>query len=162
MLLPSICLHLNGLHLLAIDYAIACYPVLLVILTYVLIELHDRNVRVVACFLKPFQVCLSFLGLHRRDMKSSVISTFASLILLSYVKFLILSNDLLLPIQVYYELNGTSHLYLFYLPTVKYFSTTHLPYALTAIVVLINLHCHTFATSASISFSLVPVASWSL
>ena len=136
MLLPPICLPLNGLQLIAIDYAIACYPILLVILTYVLIELHDRNVRVVVWFLKPFQACLSFLGLHQRDMKSSVISTFASFILLSYVKFLSVSSDLLLPTRVY-DMNGTSQWYLFNLPTVKYFSTTHLPYALTAIAVLL-------------------------
>ena len=80
MILPPICLPLKGLQLIAIDYAISCYPIFLVILTYVLIELHDRHMRVVDWFLKPFRACLSFPGLHQRDMKSSVISTFASFI----------------------------------------------------------------------------------
>ena len=42
----NICLNLTTLQTLALDYAIAIYPLLLVITTYIVIELHDRGCRV--------------------------------------------------------------------------------------------------------------------
>ena len=47
---------------LALDYVIAAYPIILVIISYVLIELYDRNVRCVVYLWKPFYWVLSFIG----------------------------------------------------------------------------------------------------
>ena len=42
-LFPPICLKVSSLRALALDYAIAFYPLLLIVLTYVLIDLYDRR-----------------------------------------------------------------------------------------------------------------------
>ena len=50
----NICLDLTTLHTLALDYAIAIYPLLLVLITYIVIELHARGCRVLVCLWRPF------------------------------------------------------------------------------------------------------------
>ena len=59
------CLHpsFSILHIMALDYLVAVYPLLLIVLTYVLIELHDRNYRILVWMWKPFKVC--FDRVHR-------------------------------------------------------------------------------------------------
>ena len=52
--LPPICLDITPLQALVLDYAIAFYPLLLVVMTYILISLHSRDVRVVVWLWKPF------------------------------------------------------------------------------------------------------------
>ena len=49
--IPPFCVSdkITDLHLLALQYLPALYPLLLIALTYILIELHDKNVRVVVC-----------------------------------------------------------------------------------------------------------------
>ena len=49
-LIPHICLEVNTLQALALDYAIACYPLLLIVVSYVLIELHAHNFRLWCIF----------------------------------------------------------------------------------------------------------------
>ena len=51
---PEICLDLSSLQVLALDYAIAFYPLLLMIIFYVLIELYDSNYRPIVYIWKPF------------------------------------------------------------------------------------------------------------
>ena len=54
-LIPHICLEVNTLQTLALDYAIACYPLLLIVVSYVLIELHAHNFRLLVYLWKPFR-----------------------------------------------------------------------------------------------------------
>ena len=44
-LLPGICLNINTLEVLALDYLIAVYPMLLMVIAYSLVELHGHGVR---------------------------------------------------------------------------------------------------------------------
>ena len=46
--------HTNTLQVLALDYIIAIYPLLLIALSYLLVLLYDRNVSLVVCLWKPF------------------------------------------------------------------------------------------------------------
>ena len=50
------CLHpkMTTLQALALEYAIAVYPLLLTVFTYLLVEMHDYNVRIVVWLWKPF------------------------------------------------------------------------------------------------------------
>ncbi len=69
-------------------------------------------------------------------MRFSLIHTFATFILLSYVKILNVSYELLAPSYRMYNINGTrvEHLYLKYDGTVKYLSNEHKPFAALAII----------------------------
>ena len=45
--MPNICLHVSTMEALALDYAVAIYPIVLIVISYVLIELYDRNIQFV-------------------------------------------------------------------------------------------------------------------
>ena len=135
------CLHpsFSILHIMALDYLVAVYPLLLIVLTYVLIELHDRNYRILVWMWKPFKMC--FDRVHRDwQLRSSLVDGFATFLTLSYVKFCSISLDLLFPTTLY-DVNGrtANRYYLFYDATVEIFSKKHLPFAILAIVVIIFL-----------------------
>ena len=60
----DICLGMGPLPTLALDYAIAVYPLLLMVITYLLIVLYDRNYRVITAMWRPFRVLFSY---YRRN-----------------------------------------------------------------------------------------------
>ena len=69
-----------------------------------------------------------------------MIDSFATFFLLSNVKFLSVAYDLLKPVRVNrlsFSGNFTHPLRMYYDATIDYFGSTHLPYAILAIVVLI-------------------------
>ena len=133
----DLCLGIGILPTLALDYVIAVYPLLLMIISYLLIVLNDRNYRVVTIMWSPFRLLFS---LFRRNwnIRTSVVDAYATFFLLSLVKFLCVSFDLLVPTKVY-NLPGDNYNYtlaLYYAGDIKYFGKEHLPYGLLAIAVL--------------------------
>ena len=137
-LYPGFCLHPNMsiLPILALDYIIAAHPLFLIAATYTLVELHDRNCKIVVFLWKPFLRC--FARFRRQwDIRTSLIEAFATFLLLSYVKFLSVSLNFLLPVYVYNVHGESLEPYLYYDGTIEYFGKQHLPYAILAIVVLI-------------------------
>ena len=130
---PSI----STLQILALDYAVAAYPLFLIVATYFIVELHDNDFRIVVWLWKPFRYCFAC---YRRqwDIRTSLVNSFATFFLLSYVKFLSVFFDLLIPVYLYNVKGETiSDKYLYYDGTIEYFGKQHLPYAILAIVVLI-------------------------
>ena len=131
----QICLKVNTLEVLALDYSIAFYPLALIIVTYVLIELHAHNVRVIVWIWRPFHKCLSRLR-QQWDIRTSIIDAFATFLILSNIKLLSVSYDLLTPTYVY-NMNGTVlGTYLYYDASIEYFGKKHLPYAIFALFVV--------------------------
>ena len=132
----DLCLGIGILPILALDYVIAVYPLLLMTVSYLLIVLYDRNYRVVSRLFRPF---LALFSLFKKnwDIRTSVIDAFTSFFLLSNVKFLSVSFDLLVPTKVYHlhgdHYNSTWALY--YAGDIEYFGKEHLPYGILAIVV---------------------------
>ena len=132
----DLCIGIGILPTLALDYVIAVYPLLLMIISYLLIVLYDRNYRVVTIMWRPFRILFS---LFRRNwnIRTSVVDAYATFFLLSYVKFLSASFDLLVPTKVY-NLPGDHYNYtwaLYYAGDIKYFGKEHLPYGILAIAV---------------------------
>ena len=133
MLIPDICLHMNTLQALAVDYIVAVYPLVLIALCYTVLQF---NYRFILWILRPFHVCSTRIR-NQIDARTSLIDAFATFLLLSYVKLLSVSFDLLVPVQVF---NATGHkigLYLYYDASVEYFGKQHLPYAITALAVVL-------------------------
>ena len=135
-LFPGICLDLSFLQVMVLDYAIAFYPLLLMIIFYMLIELHDSNCKLIVYMWKPFNRCLSRFR-RQWNTRASTIDAFATFVLLSYVKILSVSIDILCPTRVYDIQGNVVGLYLYYDANVKFFGREHLPYALTALAVLL-------------------------
>ena len=128
--------HSDTLQVLALDYIIAVYPLLLIALSYLLVLLYARNVRFIVCLWKPFVPL--FIRFRRQwNIRSSLVDAFATFLLLSYVKILSVSVDLLMPV-VLYDQNGHTlpQLYLFNQGDVAFLGSQHLPYACLALFFL--------------------------
>ena len=135
MFIPGICLDLSMPSILALDYAVAAYPILLTILSYILIKLHDQNFKLVVCIWRPFR-CLFTHFRRNWDIRTSIIDAYATFCLLSFCKIVSTSFDLLIPTYAY-DLGGTDDpkLVLYYDGTIDYFGPEHLPYAILAIII---------------------------
>ena len=132
----QVCLKVNTLQVLALDYSIAFYPLALIIVTYVLIELHDHNFRVIVWIWRPFHRCFARFR-QKWDIKTSIIDAFATFLLLSNIKLLSLSTDVLTPTYVYNVNGSVVGIYLYYDASIEYFGNKHLPYAILAVFVVL-------------------------
>ena len=132
------CIHPNisVIQALAMDYIVAAYPLTLVAVTYVLVTLHTRNCWLLTKIWKPLRHIMRPI-LRNFDIQTSLIDSFATLFLLSSIKFQSVSSDLLLPTRVY-DINGNpnSKTYLYLAGDVEYFGSQHLPFAIIALIVL--------------------------
>ena len=138
MIYTPFCLHPNmsTIQTRALDYAVAVYPLVLVVITYIFVSLHYRYSLVVRLW-KPFYRCLRCIR-KKWDIKDYLIGAFATFILLSYVKILTISLDLLMPVVMYdIDGNALNQLYLQIDGTVEYFRKDHLPYGILALVMVI-------------------------
>ena len=137
-LYPPFCLHpaMITVQALALDYAIAVYPLVLITISYLLVELHDYDFRIIVWLWKPFHKC--FTRLRREwNIKLSLINAFATFLLLSFVKFNNVSFDLLIPTHVFNIHGERVSVFLFYDGTMEYFGKEHLLYGILAVVVLL-------------------------
>ena len=135
-LLPHICVNIDKLQALALDYAVAFYPLILLVVTYIVIQVHICNFRVIGFMCRPFHRCANCLR-SQLDVRTSIVDAFATFLLLSYVKLLCISADLLIPTHVY-NVNGSSlGVYLYYDATIEYFGDEHLPYGVLAVFVML-------------------------
>ena len=132
----GICLRLNTLTTLSLDIAVAVYPILLMALSYILINLHDKNYRVLVIAWRPFRAFFSLFHRHW-DIRTSLVDSFATFLVLSHVKIISAAYDLLTPVQVYnISSSGQVTRKLYYDATVVYLGKEHIPYAVLAIVTL--------------------------
>ena len=136
----SICLGIDTLQSLALDMAVGIYPLLLMVLSYFLIQLYDNNFRPIVILWKPFHRVFSLLR-SNWEIRTSIVDAFATFLLLSNVKFLSVSYDLLVPVKVFLlspskDFNNPTWR-LFYDANVPYIGRSHLPYVIMAITILI-------------------------
>ena len=126
----------NTLQVLALDYVIAVYPLLLIVLSYLLVLLYDHNVRLIVYLWKPFVPL--FIRLRREwNIRNSLVDAFATFFLLSYVKILSVSMDLLMPVPLYDPQGHIQpQLYLFNQGDVAFLGSQHLSYACLALFFL--------------------------
>ena len=132
------CLHptASTLQVLSLDYIIAAYPLVLIIITYTLVTLHYHNYRLVVYLWRPFlKCCIHFR--RQWNIQNSLVDAFATFLLLSYVKFLSVSFDILVPTFMYNKWGRHTSTGLYYDGSVEYFGREHLPYAVLAITVLL-------------------------
>ena len=128
---PPFCLHPNisALGVLSLDYLVAIYPMVAVVLTYIIVQKFSY----VSCLSGSLKKCLHIF-IKERNTGSSLIESFATFILLSYVKILNVTFNILTPTYLY-NMNGTyGHPHVYNDPLTEYLSKQHLPYFVLAIV----------------------------
>ena len=133
MVYKPFCLHPNMsiIPLLCLEYAIAVYPLLLILITFMFFKLHERFDVVQSCFKPLIWLCARFN--HQWKASNSLIEAFATFIMLSYVKIINTSFDILMPVQVRNVTGQVVGLYTYYNGSLEYFGREHLPYAILAI-----------------------------
>jgi hypothetical protein len=99
-ILPNICLNVTTLQALTLEYLIAFYPFVLILISYVLIVLYDKRVPVIVTIWKPFNKVLTTFR-KSWDIRTSVLDSFATFFLLSYNKILSVTADILIPTQIF-------------------------------------------------------------
>ena len=142
-LIPPFCAsdQISSLRVVALEYAVAFYPLLLTVIAYICVQLHARDCRVMVClgrvFCKCFSSCRRRWG-RRWDPVASLVHTFAAFLLLSYSKILFVSFQLLGYTQLYVPTGGVLDppMRVFHDPSLEWFGDKHLPFALLAIFVL--------------------------
>ena len=88
------CLHpnLTTLQVLSLDYIITVYPLVIILLMYVLVDLYSRNYRPVVVMWRPFHYCC----IRFRHQLNILVDAFGTFFSLSYVKMFSTVVDLLI------------------------------------------------------------------
>ena len=143
-IVPPFCVNsrLELVHMTVLEYLPAFYPLLLILLTWLCIELHGHNFRPLVWAWKPFHKC--FVRLRRRwNTKSDLVDVFSSFFLLSYSKILYLSLLLVNCIPRYVFTGGELSLVstTYYNPGQKCNSGNHIGLAIfaAAVIVIFNV-----------------------
>lgn len=137
LIMPPFCLHhqMTILHVLALDYVIGVYPLFLILLTYIAVKLYDRYSMMEKLWRPAYRV---FTGIRREwDIRGTLIQAFATFFVLSYVKILNVSIDLLTPVYLR-NIHGDTikQTYLYLNGEVLLFGSEHLPYGILAVIML--------------------------
>ena len=137
---PDTCIKkgMSGLQFVSSEYILVLYPLLLVLITYVGIELHARNCRFVVYIWKPFNKC--FAKVHKNvSAGNSIIHAYATFFFLSFSILTYISFGLVRTANVYNMDGKVARRVLICDPTVEIFSSGHLPYAITAVALFVLL-----------------------
>ena len=99
--MPGICFSsLNTRQAIALDGVIAVYPLIFLVVLYILIYLYDRNYKIIVFLWRPFRVCFTRCR-QIWDIQNSVVDTFAAFVTLSYSKTLNFVFDVGFPAKIY-------------------------------------------------------------
>ena len=133
------CLHpdLTMHQVIALDYLIAVYPLLLILLTYLLVKLHD-SYRLAVLLWKPFHWCIRRIQ-KEWNVKASLIDVFATFLLLSNVKLLNVSFDLISVPVTLWKVTGHSlpQKYTYLNGSLEYLGKEHLPYFVLGVTIIL-------------------------
>ena len=133
-----ICLHphITYPQVLLLDYAVAVYPMLLIFITYLLVKMHDNYAFIVKLW-RPFHRCLVIFR-KQWNIQSSLVNALATFIVLSYVKILNVSCQLLMPSHVYNTHSEIVNIaYLYYNGSITMTSKAYRPYLAIAVLMLL-------------------------
>ena len=119
----------------SLDYIIAVYPLAMIILVYVLVELYSHDCRPVVLMWKPFHHLFARFR-HQLNIRTSLVDAFGTFFSLSYVKLLSTTTDILTVSAVYDGEDAKSYS-LFYDGTMSFLGKKHLPLFVTALLVFV-------------------------
>ena len=132
------CLHpgLSTLQVISLDYFIAAYPLAIIILVYVLVELYSRDCRPVVLMWKPFRHLFAHFR-HQLNIRTSLVDAFGTFFSLSYVKMLSTTVDLTTATHVWEISSKQSQPRMYYDSTLGLFTSSYLPYAAASIIIFL-------------------------
>ena len=124
--------HINFLHVALLDSAGGLYPLVLVAVLYTFVTLCDRGCKIIVQMWRPFQYLLARFQ-NRINLRTSLVDTFATLLLLSYVKIGCGTFYVLTPTRLWSP--DGFYVWVVYLdPSLKYFGLSHAGYAIVTLL----------------------------
>ena len=138
----KICLspHMGSLVAISITYLEAIYPLVLIGLVSLFVWLYERGYRCIVCLCRPLHVILARFQQHW-NIERSLIHTFASFILLSYSRFILVSFKLLTTTPLITDAGnkfGPRYGVVFYEGNIENFSRRHAPFVLLSLLILLT------------------------
>jgi len=112
------------------------YSFLLIAITYICVEMYDKYPLVQSLW-KPFRTVLNFQCIKKLNVRNSLITTFATFLLLSYTKICFISQNFLLHTTLTNITGEEVDNVLVIDASIKYLSATHIPYVILAVVMLV-------------------------
>ena len=135
---PPLCIsqHIHEVYIPFLETMAALYPFTLLLLTYILIELYARDCKLIVIMWKVIYCkCGCLFGSWNSD--KSLIQVFATLFLLSFMKFMGVVNSTFLVSDVFNMKNELVTTVPFIDPTVTPFSSTYLSLIILSAVILV-------------------------
>ena len=125
------------IHVLALRYLSAIYPLCFLLTAFFVIELHARNCRLLVWLWRPLCfVCARFRQAWKAQ--TSIVDAFAAFILLSYVKLVRISLLFVIYSKIYVQNSPIVFKSVNYDPTVRYLSSEHAPFAVIGALFLLT------------------------
>ena len=133
-ILPPFCVspNLKFIHVLLLKYISALYPVLLIALTWLTMEMYSHNFKLCVWFWDKLK-CLKIT----KQSKITIIDIFATFFLLSYTKLCSTSTLFFWIITIYNANDNQYHHHARIDPTIIFFSKEHILYAVIPALVLL-------------------------
>ena len=106
--LPHLCISdkVTNLQVIALRYLVAFYPLVLILVIYLLLSLYDRNFKLVVLVWRPFGAIFSCFS-QQFNIQHSLIDAFASFFLLSFFSFAVTSYSLVTYTSLYGYANSS-------------------------------------------------------
>ena len=139
--IPPFCISdkLTGIHTLLLSFVAVIYPILLITIICLLIELHARNYRLVHILWKPFKIILSKTNITAVNT-NAVIHAFATFILVSSTANVYILTVMVDFTNVHTSIDGSVYSKRLYSdPTISYSSQQYLLYLSLPVVISILL-----------------------
>ena len=135
-LYPPVCLHVTPMQLVLLEYLIAFYPLLLLLVIYLVVKLHIFQIRGVRCPWIPIRSTVNSVT-RVLNFKTTLIHSFATFLLLSYSKLLSISFHSLMYTKVHDPYGRNLGSYVYSDPTLVYFGKEHWFYGVLSLVVFV-------------------------
>ena len=139
-IIPPLCVSpsTKTINILLFTYLVAFYPLVFTAFIYISIELYDRNFKIILLISYPIRRCMKIFRTTGWDPRRTILNTFITFFLLSYSKLLFASINLLIVSQSF-NVRGEripNTTVLLYDPSIRFFHSEHIPYAILALVVI--------------------------
>ena len=143
---PPFCVsrHLSTIQALSLEYVHIVYPLVLILVTFICIEVHARNFTLIVLLWKPFHRRITGTCLRRSlDPRASIINAFSSFLLLNFSKLVFCAGYCIWNTKPYIidptsiSRNVHTSLLLYSDPTINLLSKQHLPYLLCSVIFLV-------------------------
>ena len=138
-IIPPFCVSpgLRIIHVVFLSYVSDFYPLCLIGLTWICIELHSRNFKLFVWSWNKLNGC--FLKRVKRDSKSTMVDVFSTFFLLSYSKLVIISVDTIEPEFIPNMNNRMTRRVLNVDPSIEWLGTENLPFVIVSFFIFLVL-----------------------